>query len=162
MASCRRRCRWRCRKIKVSWDTGHVLMPKIFRNVSLSSALYKCYKGVDPFAWGIVYARPRGVGRSPSAYVTYLLTPFSRPMHRPSFTTLAISLIKPFLMAGFLLSTGLGVFSWAYMKQRRNKRDRKRDLEEMDSFLMNLPHVSNLYLTTPDSWHRLFNSIDRH
>ncbi len=65
-------------------------------------------------------------------------------------------------MAGFLLSTGLGVFSWAYMKQRRNKRDRKRDLEEMDSFLMNLPHVSNLYLTTPDSLHRLFNSIDRH
>jgi len=54
-------------------------------------------------------------------------------------------------MAGFLLSTGLGVFSWAYMKQRRSKRDRKHDLEEMDSFLMNLPHVSNLYLTTPDS-----------
>ena len=54
-------------------------------------------------------------------------------------------------MAGFLLSTGLGVFSWAYMKQRRNKRDRKRDLEEIDSFLMNLPHVSNFYLKSPDS-----------
>jgi hypothetical protein len=35
------------------------------------------------------------------------------------------------------------------MKQRRNRHDRKRDLEEMDSFLMNLPHVSNLYLTFP-------------
>ncbi len=47
-------------------------------------------------------------------------------------------------MAGCLLSTSLGVWSWAYMKQRRNRHDRKRDLEEMDSFLMNLPHVSNL------------------
>ena len=36
-------------RIIVSWDTRHVFMPRIFRNVSLSSALYKCYKGVDPF-----------------------------------------------------------------------------------------------------------------
>ena len=52
-------------------------------------------------------------------------------------------------MAGFLLSTSLGVWSWAYMKQRRNRHDRKRDLEEMDSFLMNLPHVSNPLFNIP-------------
>jgi hypothetical protein len=47
-----------------------------------------------------------------------------------------------FHIAGCLLSTALCVWSRSYYKHRRNGPNRRQDPEEMDAFLVHLPHVS--------------------
>ncbi len=140
-------------------------MPLVFRNLSLSSALWKCYR-----VWTL---SPEGLSCDPEEKVDpHLRTSL---IHWPHFPAPWVSLFHytgwkvkgiwkttSFHIAGCLLSTALGVWSWSYFKQRRSGPNRRQDPEEMDAFLVHLPHVSiKFFPKRSDSWHRPFNSIDR-